>query len=296
MLKAIIDLGTNTFNLIIAKVKSDGFELIYSEKDGVALGMGGINESVIAKDALQRAQDAILNFKTIIDHHQVETVKAFGTSAIRDANNAHELINFIQNVAGISVEVINGKREAELIFSGVSRTHELISSGMIMDIGGGSTEFVAYKNHNIVVLVSLNIGVSRIYQQIELSDPLTQDQVLTIEKFLENESKEFFKGRNETEFIGASGSFETFYELIEKKNFPECQVALELNIPKLKSSLKEIMFSSMKDRDSNTWIIPIRKKMAPIAAVKTNWVLSKLPIDKLYVSPFSLKEGALFEL
>jgi exopolyphosphatase/guanosine-5'-triphosphate,3'-diphosphate pyrophosphatase len=296
MLKAIIDLGTNTFNLIIAKVNSDGFELIYSEKDGVALGMGGINESIIAKDALQRAQATIRKFKTIIDHYQVETAKAFGTSAIRDAKNAHELINFIQNVSGISVEVIDGKREAQLIFSGVSRTHELISSGMIMDIGGGSTEFVAYENHNIVDLVSLNIGVSRIYQQIELSDPLTQDQVLTIEKFLEKESKDFFKGRNETEFIGASGSFETFYELIEKKSFPECQVAHELNIPKLKSSLKEIMFSSMKERDSNTWIIPIRKKMAPIAAVKTNWVLSKLPIEKLYVSPFSLKEGALFEL
>jgi exopolyphosphatase/guanosine-5'-triphosphate,3'-diphosphate pyrophosphatase len=165
-----------------------------------------------------------------------------------------------------------------------------------MDIGGGSTEFVAYKNFNIVELVSLNIGVSRIYQQIELSDPLTHDQVLQIENFLENESRGFFKGRNETEFIGASGSFETFYELIEKKKFPECQSVLELNIPKLKTSLKEIMFSSMKDRDSNSWIVPIRKKMAPIAAVKTNWVISKLPVEKLYVSPFSLKEGALFEL
>lgn len=296
MLKAIIDLGTNTFNLIIAKVESDGFELIYSEKDGVALGMGGINERFISKDALRRAQNAIVKFKRIIDLHQVEIVKAFGTSAIRDARNAHELINFIQNSAGISVEVIDGKREAELIFSGVSMTHELSSSGMIMDIGGGSTEFVAYKNFNIVDLVSLNIGVSRIYQQMELNDPLSQDQVLWIENFLERESQGFFKGRKETELIGASGTFETFYELIEKKNFPDCQSAIELNIPKVKASLKEIMFSSMKDRDRNSWIIPIRKKMAPIAAVKTNWVLSKLPIEKLYVSPFSLKEGALFEL
>jgi exopolyphosphatase/guanosine-5'-triphosphate,3'-diphosphate pyrophosphatase len=120
--------------------------------------------------------------------------------------------------------------------------------------------------------------------------------VLWIENFLERESQGFFKGRKETELIGASGTFETFYELIEKKNFPECQTSIALNIPKVKASLKEIMFSSMKDRDSNSWIIPIRKKMAPIAAVKTNWVLSKLPIEKLYVSPFALKEGALFEL
>jgi exopolyphosphatase/guanosine-5'-triphosphate,3'-diphosphate pyrophosphatase len=57
-----------------------------------------------------------------------------------------------------------------------------------------------------------------------------------------------------------------------------------------------MIFSTTQERDNNPWIIPIRKKMAPIAAVKTNWVLSKLPVEEILVSPFSLKEGALFEL
>lgn len=296
MLKAIIDLGTNTFNLLIADVDANGFQLIHAEKDGVALGMGGIHRNIIAEDALKRAFHTLRHFKETIDHHQVNLVKAFGTSAIRDALNANELVDFIQNQLGIPVDVIDGKKEAELIFSGVARTHDLMQSGLIMDIGGGSTEFIAFKENEINDLVSLNIGVSRIFQQFSLSDPLRPKEIVEIEAFLEKESKGFFNNRKETLLIGASGSFETFYEFIEEKPFPELQRAVPLNLDHLRKVLNEMIFSTSQERDNNPWIIPIRKKMAPIAAVKTNWVLSKLPVEEILVSPFSLKEGALFEL
>jgi exopolyphosphatase/guanosine-5'-triphosphate,3'-diphosphate pyrophosphatase len=296
MLKAIIDLGTNTFNLLIAEVRDNGFQIIHAEKDGVALGMGGIHKKIIAEDALKRAFQTLQHFKETIDHHHVNQVKAFGTSAIRDALNANELVDFIQNQLGIPVDVIDGKKEAELIFSGVARTHDLMNSGLIMDIGGGSTEFIAFKENEIKDLVSLNIGVSRIFQQFSLSDPLRPEEILEIEAFLEKESNGFFNNRKETLLIGASGSFETFYEFIEEKPFPEMQLAIPLNLEHLRKVLKEMIFSTTQERDNNPWIIPIRKKMAPIAAVKTNWVLSKLPLEEILVSPFSLKEGALFEL
>jgi exopolyphosphatase/guanosine-5'-triphosphate,3'-diphosphate pyrophosphatase len=142
----------------------------------------------------------------------------------------------------------------------------------------------------------LNIGVSRIFQQFLLSDPLRPEEILEIEAFLEKESNRFFQNRKETIVIGASGSFETFYEFIAEKPFPELQQTIPINLEDLRNVLKNMMFSTAQERDNNPWIIPIRKKMAPIAAVKTNWVLSKLPVEEIFVSPFSLKEGALFEL
>lgn len=295
MLKAIIDLGTNTFNLIIADVRADGFELIHSEKDGVALGMGGIHKKIITEDALERAFLTLRKFKSSIDGYHVNHVKAFGTSAIRDALNAHELVDFIREKLGIPVEVIDGKKEAELIFNGVARTHDLKRKGLIMDIGGGSTEFIAYEKNEILDLVSLDIGVSRIFQQFSISNPLRSEEISEIEAFLEKQSNGFFQNRKETILIGASGSFETFYEYITQKPFPELQRTIPLHLEDLRKVLKEMIFSTAQARENNPWIIPIRKKMAPIAAVKTNWVLSKLPIEEIFVSPFSLKEGALFK-
>ncbi len=296
MLKAIIDLGTNTFNLIIAEIDGNEFHLIHSEKDGVALGMGGIHRNLITEDAINRALKTLRKFKETIDFYNVKHVKAFGTSAIRDALNAKEFVGYIQRELDIPIEIINGNKEAELIFSGVARTHDLIIPGIIMDIGGGSTEFIAYKDNHAIEMVSLNIGVSRIYQQFKLSNPLKQHEIDLIESFLDLESCGFFEKRQETILIGASGSFETFYEFIERKPFPECQHALPLKMEELTNILNEMIFSSEEEREMNPWIIPIRKKMAPIAAVKTKWVLSKLPAKQVYVSPFSLKEGALFEL
>ena len=93
--------------------------------------------------------------------------------------------------------------------------------------------------------------------------------------------------------VGASGCFETFYEMIYKKSFPSVTDAIELSIDDLNAVLDKIIFSSQTERDNNPHIIPIRRKMAPIAAVKTKWVLLNLGIKKVIVSLCSLKEGVL---
>jgi exopolyphosphatase/guanosine-5'-triphosphate,3'-diphosphate pyrophosphatase len=162
-----------------------------------------------------------------------------------------------------------------------------------MDIGGGSTEFVFADKNGIYDLISLNIGVSRIYQHFQCSDPLTEQNVKDIEDWLEEKSDGFFDGKEEHILIGASGSFETFYELIHNEPFPEKIKSVEISVHYLFECLDEIIASTQSERDLNEWIIPIRKKMAPIAAVKTRWVLNKLNIKKVYISPCSLKEGAL---
>ena len=139
----------------------------------------------------------------------------------------------------------------------------------------------------------MNIGVSRIYQHFPCSDPLTAANIKDIEDWLEEKSDGFFDGKEENILIGASGSFETFYELIHNEPFPEKIKSVEISVHYLFECLDEIITSTQSERDLNEWIIPIRKKMAPIAAVKTRWVLNKLNIKKVYISPCSLKEGAL---
>lgn len=293
MRKAVIDLGTNTFNLLIADVEDHTFKIVHSEKEGVALGMGGINKNFLAPEAYERGINALTHFKKVCTDHEVGEIRGIGTSALRDASNSNDFISHVKKCLGIDIEIISGDREAELIYKGVRWTHQFKDPAVIMDIGGGSTEFIFADENGITDLISLNIGVSRIYQHFTFSDPLSPQDVENIENWLEERAGGYFDEKQEHILIGASGSFETFYELIHNERFPSQLDTIELSFEYLLECLDEIIASSQKERDENDWIIPIRKRMAPIAAVKTRWVISKLDIKRVFISPCSLKEGAL---
>lgn len=295
MRTAVIDLGTNTFNLLIADVMGSIFTIIHSEKEGVALGMGGINENIISPDAFERGLITLRHFNFVCIHYQVDIINAFGTSALRGAVNSLQFINQINDELGISVNIISGEKEADLIYKGVLWSYNFEQPGVIMDIGGGSTEFIFANKDGISDLISLNIGVSRMYQELKLGDPLTKENVITINNWLDEKANGFFDGKQQDLLIGASGSFETFYELIYNQPFPDKLKCSEVSMTKLNEMIDWIINSTQEDRDKNEFIIPIRKKMAPIAAVKTKWVIEKLGITRTIISRCSLKEGALRE-
>jgi len=296
MNKAIIDLGTNTFNLLIAELEEDTIRILHSEKIGAAIGMGGINNNIITPEAINRSIEALSIFKEKCNQFNVYSIFAFGTSAIRDAKNNAEFIELVKSKLGINIQIIDGQKEAELIYNGVKHTVEL-TDYVIMDIGGGSTEFIFIKNEKVKEAHSFNIGISRIYQYFEnISDPLTEQDVTKIEDWLNKTTQKYFSNKNEQVLIGASGTFETFYELIENKPFPQSSQSIKLDKNLMNSVLDELIYSSQEQRNANQFLIPIRKLMAPIAAVKTRWILNQLNIEEIWVSPYSLKEGALFSI
>jgi exopolyphosphatase/guanosine-5'-triphosphate,3'-diphosphate pyrophosphatase len=290
--KAVIDLGTNTFNLLIAELIEGKWRRIHSEKDGVALGMGGINQKIITEDAILRAEKALSHFKTIAESFGVSEIRAIGTSAIRDAKNQTEFVERIKKDVGVEIVVISGNEEADFIYKGVAKTIDFEVPSLIMDIGGGSTEFILVDSHGIQEKISLNIGVSRMLQLFSCDDPIRPEQVLELNQWLEEQAAGFFNNLNVSRLIGASGSFETFYELIHNTTIPSLDAAIELPFTSFYVELDRLIYSTQAERDINPWIVPIRKKMAPYAAVKTKWVIDKLGITETYLSPYSLKEGA----
>lgn len=292
---AVIDLGTNTFNLLIASNKSEDFEIIHTEKIGVALGMGGINESFISDDAFQRGIDALVHFKEKCIECKAEKIIALGTSALRDAKNQAKFISTTFLKTGIRIEIISGEREAELIYKGVKWSFDFRQASLIMDIGGGSTEFIFADASGIIEKQSFNIGVSRIFQEIKCSNPYTLENIKKIKTWLEEKTNSFFKGKRCNVLIGASGSFETFYEMIHHEKFHEGIHSLPFPLDELKSILDWIIHSTQEERDEHPYIIPIRRKMAPIAAIKTQWVMESLNIKETFVTPCALKEGILYE-
>ena len=292
---AVIDLGTNTFNVLVADVHEDGFKVIHNSKEGVALGMGGINQGFIALEAMQRALKAFESFMHICVKHQVFCVRAIGTSALRDASNGKELVDKVKKLYGVRIEIIEGLREAQLIYDGVRWLYDFAEPSLIMDIGGGSTEFIRGHGNEPLQSCSLNIGVSRAVQLFDLSDPYTEADQKLVTNWFEENAGELDGFDTCTTLVGASGSFETFYEMIHKKRFPKTTHTIRLKRPELDHILDWLIHSRFEERENHPYIIPIRRRMAPIAALKTKWILEKFNIKDILVSPFALKEGVLKE-
>ena len=137
---ATVDLGTNTFHLLIAELDAENsFRMVHRERIPVMIGQGGINQGIITQKAQQRALEALSHFKGQLKTYGVaiENVHCTATSAIRNAKNGHKLVSSIFQQTGIRVEVISGDQEAEYIYYGVRHAVPLGSdSALIMDIGG----------------------------------------------------------------------------------------------------------------------------------------------------------------
>jgi exopolyphosphatase/guanosine-5'-triphosphate,3'-diphosphate pyrophosphatase len=296
MVSAVIDLGTNTFNLLVFENKSGVFKIIHAERQAVGLGLNGINEKRIAPDAQQRALRTLHHFKSQALSFGANTFKAFGTSALRDAENKNELTKKVFDQTGIAIEVIDGLREAELIYKGVKSVHDFEKNTCIMDIGGGSTEFIfVEESKNMDEAFSCNIGVSRVIQLFELSDPLSEEDQKKIVNYFDNHAGRYFQDKNVHTLVGASGSFETFLTLAcdQLQDVSKSQI---INQDNLLQVVAQLINSSQKERDENTLIIDLRKKMIHIAALKTKWIIDRLSIKEVFVSPASLKEGIMQEM
>ena len=291
MRKAIIDLGTNTFNLLIGDISEAGLDIVHSQKIPVMLGMGGINEGRIAPDAYQRAMDALTVFKLEALSFKVDLIKGIATSAVRGASNGQQLVDEVFTTLGFQIDIVDGKREAELIFKGVQLTKDIHEDAVIMDIGGGSTEFIHVSSSSVLEMTSLNIGVSRIYQNLNKPENYTAEEKSSILAFLEKEASTELN-YNSNVLIGASGTFETFYEMIYEKNFVSDGKAVQLDWDKFIEVLNWSVHASLEDRNDHPWIVEMRKRMLPIGALKVKWIIERLGIREVWLSPYSLKEGA----
>ena len=123
MPQAVIDLGTNTFNLVIAETSTK--EVLYNEKIPVRLGKNGISKGIIQPDAIDRAIHALLHYRQKIEEHSVEKTTVTATSAVRNASNQSEFVNQVLEKVGFEVKVLSGDNEAAVIHAGVSNYLEI---------------------------------------------------------------------------------------------------------------------------------------------------------------------------
>lgn len=296
---AIIDMGTNTFNLLVAN--TSGY-VIHESKLPVKLGQGGFMQGRLTNQAMQRAFGAI--DKHISTARRLGATKffAFATSAVRDASNREFFTNEVKSKFNIDVEIIDGKREAELIWKGVNAAVKLGNSPtLVVDIGGGSNETIIANEREIFWLQSFNLGVTRIAEQFPISDPIKPEEQNTIEGFMLETIKPLLTTASRFDLqklAGSSGAFDSFRKILASKNIIDTtdRPWAEIPVSEYIELHKFFVTSTHNQRLALPGLDPIRVDLIVPASIFVNILVQKLHIKKIIQSDYALKEGFFEEI
>ena len=304
---ALIDMGTNTFHLLIVEMPTVPGQpplVLLRTKAGVRLGEGGISQGLIAPEAYARALHTLAGFKEEMELHEVTEVHATATSAVRVTRNGPDLVRDIFEQTGIRVDIIAGEREAELICTGVRQAVELgPEPNLIMDIGGGSVEFIIANQTTIFWKQSFEIGAQRLLDQF-FPDPngvFPAEAVEAEQRYLSTVLEPLIEAVQRYKpvgLVGASGSFDSLADmqlgqLRTEADLPPCT---ELQLSSFQESYRHLLSGNHAQRAALPGILPMRANMLVVAAVLIDFVLGITEITRIRTSAYALKEGLLAEM
>jgi len=302
---AILDFGTNTFNLLITEVSTENkLNVLHTSKEAVKLGEGGITKKIITEKAFQRGLSAIEKHLEKVNEFGVTKIYAFATSAIRDASNGKDFIKAVQEKFDIYVLIIPGEREAEMIYRGVRLSIELDEKPiLILDIGGGSNEFIIANNKEIFWKHSFNLGMARLLETFNPSNPISHFQIEELKTYLKSELKELFSAVAEFKpavLMGASGTFETIYEILRHRKSAKYGAthnsAREIFIDDFFELHEILLKSTIEERKVMQGMEPVRVEMIVLASIFICVTLNECGINKIIQSDYALKEGVIAEI
>jgi exopolyphosphatase / guanosine-5'-triphosphate,3'-diphosphate pyrophosphatase len=301
MKTAIIDLGTNTFHLMIV----EGLEILFKTSIPAKIGKGGISNGVISEEGIQRALVVLRGFREVIDNQLVslEKVFAIGTSAIRNAENQEEFIQRVLDETGIEIQVISGDEEAELICQGVKQAMKIPETSMIIDIGGGSVEFIICNNEKIFWKQSFEIGGQRLMDKFMKSDPISMRSVQMMDDFFREKLLPLANACHQYApkvLIGSSGSFDTLIDMQYMKDKGQLpvtnEIAFEYSLSAFFGAYDELIFKNHTERMQIPGMIELRVDMIVVAMCLIRFVIQTLDIQRIRISSYALKEGIMAKI
>jgi exopolyphosphatase/guanosine-5'-triphosphate,3'-diphosphate pyrophosphatase len=224
------------------------------------------------------------------------------TSAFRNASNGQLLADEIYQKTRLKVNIIDGEQEANLIYMGVKQALDLGSSNsLIIDIGGGSVEFIIANHKKVQWLHSFEIGAQRLMDQFHHHDPISRQEITSLESFLDMRLASLIPAMEQyhpSTLIGASGSFDTLSHIhclkqgFEKSDNPE----QPLTIAGFNLIHDEIIVKNRSERLKIPGMIEMRADMIVVASCLIDYILNRFSLSNIRVSSYALKEGVLYDV
>ncbi|MBI4653808.1 MAG: Ppx/GppA family phosphatase [Nitrospirae bacterium] len=306
---ASIDIGTNTFRLLIAEVKPDpkrnnySIKEIHSERIITRLGEGIPEDGLIKKEAINRGIAVLKKFSNIISHHYVYKTSAIATSALRDAKNSSEFLKKVKDATGLEIEIISGEEEARKTALGMLIDISPPKTALLIDIGGGSTELIFIREKEPVLVQSLNLGVVYLAERYMRHDPPTREDIKLMEDEIFRKLASVFKTvteyfTGEQVFIGTAGTITTLAAMVQGLGGFEREKIhnYRMSIDSIKEIFSDISTASAKEKAKYPALEPARFDIIVPGTLILIKIMEILGFKEITVSDYGLREGILLEL
>ncbi len=299
---AALDLGTNSFHLVVARVRGTGYEVVTREKETIRLGHGGGDMKVLGDDAIERGIAALRRMKRIADTYDAP-VRAVATSAVREAENAQVFIDRARRDAGIEVEVVSGVEEARLIHLGVLQAVPAFDRRLLLcDIGGGSTEVLVGERGATLAVRSFKLGAVRLTDRFFPGGNCTPRAVAACRAYVRSILAGFEREIAQHGFdiaIASSGTAETVATLVATrrgKGVPQTLNRFEFDRSELVAVVASLTAKrTAASRASVPGLDAARADIVVAGAVVLECVASAFGIETFTFSEAALREGVLLD-
>jgi len=301
---AAIDIGTNSFHMVIVKFETgkSAFKVIDRVKESVRLGSGSADMKYLSQDAINRGIETLRRFKQIADAYKAP-VRAIATSAVREALNQMEFIRRVKAELEIKVEVASGYEEARLIYLGILQALPVHNTSiMMMDIGGGSTEFLVGKKREIQYDNSLKLGAIRVTQRFFPEQELTDKRLKQCREYVNGTLLPVIrevKKRKYSVAIGSSGTILSIAKIIRMRRGDLEESSLNgfsFSAKELYAVVDDLCSATtVKQRLKIAGLDPARADIIIGGALILEQSFRSLGLKRMTVSEFALREGIILD-
>jgi exopolyphosphatase/guanosine-5'-triphosphate,3'-diphosphate pyrophosphatase len=300
---AAIDVGSNSIHMIVAQADADGgITTLWRLKEPVGLGRLSFPSRRLTADAMNRAITVLDRFQKAAHQRQAEKIVAVATSAVREAENGGDLIERVRRQLGLQLRIVSARDEARLIYLAVRHAMQLRSQPhLIIDIGGGSVEFIVGDDKQAALLESRKLGAARMTARFVKSDPINEEDHQHLLKHYDKELSplvEQIESLHPVKAIGTSGTLENLAAMCGSEPSHNGHAAEHLQVierAKFEKLLAQLLESRTKDRARIRGLDDQRKDQIVAGAVLVNELFRRLRLKRIEICPAALREGILLE-
>ncbi len=293
----VIDVGTNSFHTVIVDAYPNGaYDVLDRFKEMVRLGERGTLGRRLTEAAIKRTIRALERVKLLADGWGVSEYLAYATSAVREAHNGGDFIIRVREATGINVRVINGAHEGYLIYQGVRRALEMREPALIVDIGGGSTEFIIATSERVLIRTSLKLGAARMTAEYVTTDPVGEEEFRALRARYRMELEPILAAARDVgvkEVIGSSGTMENLAQ-VYVNYFGDAELTIfqqPFDATSFRQATKKIMTATRSERAGMKGIDRKRVDQVVAGAMLADVILKDLGVQRLRISSNALREG-----
>jgi exopolyphosphatase / guanosine-5'-triphosphate,3'-diphosphate pyrophosphatase len=296
---ASIDIGTNTILLLIAEVSKGKVNPLVDVETIARLGEGVQKKGVLSQEAMTRGFQTLSQYMQRCRSMGVERVFAVGTSALRDASNAYDFLGMIEQQLALTIDIISGEEEALFSFLAVVRDLGWPDNSplLVVDVGGGSTEFILGKGERVCGWVSLPLGAVRFTEQFLFSDPVREEEWQSMEMAIRERLSQVPRAGGPVTMIAVGGTATTLASVEQGLNdfVVEKIHRFYLTREALQNQLRLYRSKTVEERKNIPGLAPARADVIPAGAAILSMAMEELQCPSVLVSCHGVRYGVLYK-